>query len=106
MRGRPKIAWHSESVRVLRLESWGRRLWPLACLLGWAVVAPAGAAPAIHVVEEESIVLQVRPLTAPIVGGARDATLEIDDASVGEAQLTLRWPDPQSSSRLRLRASL
>ena len=80
--------------------------WPLACLLGLALVAPAQSGPAIHLIETERVVLRVRPLTASMVGDAREVTLELDDTTVGEAELGLRWPDPQTPSRLRLRASL
>ena len=88
-----------------RGETWARRVWPLACLLGLALAAPAQAGPAIHVVEQESIVLRIQPLTARMVGDAQDVTLEVDDTTVGEIELALQWPDPQTPSRLRLRAA-
>ncbi len=82
-----------------------RRVRPLACLVGLALAAPAPAGPAIHVVEKESVVLRVQPLTARFVGDVQEVTLEVDDTTVGEIELALRWPDPQTPSRLRLRAT-
>ena len=91
-----------------RRETWARGVRPMACLLGLAMVAPAQAGAAIHVVETESIVLRVRPLTARMVGDVQDVTLELDPTTGGETELVLRWPQPQTQtpSRLRLRASL
>ncbi len=76
-----------------------------ACLLGLTLAAPVQAGPAIHLVEKESIVLRIQPLTARMVGDAQDVTLEVDDTTVAEIELALRWPDPQTPSRLRLRAT-
>ena len=88
-----------------RRETWARRVRPLACLLGLVLAAPLQAGPAIHVVKKESIVLRIQPITARIVGDAQDVTLEVDETTAAEIELALRWPDPQTPSRLRLRAA-
>ena len=67
-----------------RHETWARRVRPLACLLGLAWVGSVPAGPTIHVVEKESIVLRIQPLTARVVGARQDVTLELDDTTVGE----------------------
>ncbi len=88
-----------------RFVPWVRRLGPLACLLGLAWAGPAPAGPVIHVVEKESIVLRIQPLTARVVGARQDVILEVDDTTVAEIELALEWPDPQVPSRLWLRAT-
>ena len=63
------------------------------------------AAPAIHPVERERITLRIRPISAELVGDAvGPLVLDVDEEKGGELELAVRWPDGQSSRRLRLRA--
>jgi len=71
-----------------------------------ALVGPAGADQSLHLVEREEINLTVRPLTAQ-VGADQPSSLTFDaqGGSAAELELELRWPDADSSRRLRLRAT-
>jgi len=80
--------------------------WTVACLVGWAAVAPAPGAPSIHLVEEERITLTFRPLTAETVEhGGEGFSLEVREAKPTETTVRVLWPDPEAPARLRLRAS-
>jgi hypothetical protein len=74
-----------------------------AWLAGWA--GPAAAEPAIHLVEQERILLEIRLMTAETIEDAAGGfVLEVGDSSPAELDLRVLWPDPGVPRRLKLRA--
>jgi hypothetical protein len=71
-----------------------------------ACAAVVTAEPAIHSVEYDQIVLEIRPLTAEaLVEDEADLTLEVSETAPTVVELHVLWPDPGRPSRLRLEAT-
>jgi hypothetical protein len=78
-----------------------------AGFLAWLVggTFPAGAEPAIHLVERERIRLEIRLLTAETIEAADGGfVLEVGESSPAELELRVLWPDPDVPRRLKLTA--
>lgn len=80
-----------------------------AALVGLALsapVPPADAAPRPQISQRTWIDLKITPMNASPVEGTspEQLLLKVDPLDGGETTFTLAWPDPQSATRLTLRA--